>query len=175
MSPERQFPPFMTSRPTMQSTPIQMLPQSFITDVDIQRIVHTLRIYLRDKIRGLVQACVAEHVTPLLNKITELQLFVKNMSNKDAVLEQDLDDANQYSRRHCVIVSNVPENNGESTDDIIIQIAKDNGSNIVLSDADRSNRNGPPKRNAGKHRDIIVNYVEEQGIENQDHFHPETV
>ncbi|KAH3788085.1 hypothetical protein DPMN_166215 [Dreissena polymorpha] len=53
------------------------------------------------------------------------------MSNKVAVLEQDLDDANQYRRRHCVIVSNVPENKDESTDDIIMQIAKDNGSNIV--------------------------------------------
>ncbi|KAH3699730.1 hypothetical protein DPMN_074691 [Dreissena polymorpha] len=52
------------------------------------------------------------------------------MCNKVAVLEQDLGNANQYSRRHCVIVSNVPETEEESTDDII-QIAKDNGSNIV--------------------------------------------
>ncbi|KAH3857572.1 hypothetical protein DPMN_100182 [Dreissena polymorpha] len=48
MSPEKQFPPFMTSPPTMQSTPIQMLPPSFITDFDLQRIVHTLRISLND-------------------------------------------------------------------------------------------------------------------------------
>ncbi|KAH3751116.1 hypothetical protein DPMN_185661 [Dreissena polymorpha] len=128
-----------------------MLPLSFITDFDRQRIVHILRISLRDEICGLVQACVAKHVTPLLNEISKLKLSVTTMSNKVADLEQDLDNANQYSRRHCILVSNVPEDKDESTDDIILQIAKDNGANIVLSDINRSHRNGPPKRNGGKH------------------------
>ncbi|KAH3726177.1 hypothetical protein DPMN_052034 [Dreissena polymorpha] len=119
---------------------------SFITDFDLQRIVHTLRSSLRDEI-------------PLLNEISGLKLSVKTMCNQVAVLEQDLDDANQYSRRHCVIVSNVPENEDESTDGILKQIAIDNGSNIVLSDIDSSHRNGPPKKNDGKHRDIIVNFT----------------
>ncbi|KAH3819342.1 hypothetical protein DPMN_121075 [Dreissena polymorpha] len=139
MSPERQIPPFMTSPPTMQHQ--QMLPKSFITDFDLQRNVHTSRISLCDEIRGLVQAFVVKHVTPLLNEISELKLSVNTMSNKVAVLEQDLDDANQYSRRHCLIFSIVSENKDESTDDIIIHIAKDTGSNIVLSDIDRSHRN----------------------------------
>ncbi|KAH3823970.1 hypothetical protein DPMN_125795 [Dreissena polymorpha] len=38
MSPDKQFPPFITSPPTMQSTHIQMLPRSFITHFDLQRI-----------------------------------------------------------------------------------------------------------------------------------------
>ncbi|KAH3692595.1 hypothetical protein DPMN_193146 [Dreissena polymorpha] len=159
ISTERQIPPYMTTSPTMQSTPIQMMPQSYITDFDLQRIVHTLRISLRDEIRGLVQACVAEHVTPLVNELSVLKQSVTTLTNKIADLEQDMDNANQYSRRHCVIVSNVPENSDESTDDIILNIAKESGSNIILSDIDRSHRNGPPKRNDGKHRDIIVKFT----------------
>ncbi|KAH3896858.1 hypothetical protein DPMN_021040 [Dreissena polymorpha] len=81
ISPERQIPQYMTSPLTMQSTSIQMMPQSYITDLDLQRIVHTLRISLRDEIRGLGQACVAEHVTPLVNELSVLKQFVTTLTN----------------------------------------------------------------------------------------------
>ncbi|KAH3690208.1 hypothetical protein DPMN_194970 [Dreissena polymorpha] len=75
---------------------------------------------------------------PSGNEVSVLKQSVTTLTNKIADLEQDLDNANQYSRRHCVIVSNVPENSDESTDDIILNIAKESGSNIILSDIDRS-------------------------------------
>ncbi|KAH3700698.1 hypothetical protein DPMN_075675 [Dreissena polymorpha] len=85
ISPERQIPPCITSPLTMQSTPIQMMPQSNMTDFDLQRIVHTLRISLRYEIRGLVQACVAEHVTPLVNELSVLKQSVTILTNKKLI------------------------------------------------------------------------------------------
>jgi len=161
LSQLRHTPPYMVTPPMLQSTPVQgpYMPQPVLTDMDIHRIINSLRISLCEEIQGMVQAVVQEQVQPLRHEITDLRQSVSILSNKVAFLEHELDNTNQYSRRHCVLVSNVPETPDEDTNQIICDIAKQGGANIKESDIDRSHRNGPPKRKDGKRRDIIVKFT----------------
>jgi len=147
LSQLRHTPPYMVTPPMLQSTPVQghYMPQPVLTDMDI-RIINSLRISLREEIQFMVQAVVQEQVQPLRHEITDLRQSVSILSNKVAFLEHELDNTNQYSRRHCVLVSNVPETPDEDTNQIICDIAKQGGANIKESDIDRSHRNGPPKK-----------------------------
>lgn len=61
-----------------------------------------------------------------------------------AILESQADQADQYSR----------EMSEENTDDIVMKLAYDIGSPVVIHEIDRSHRIGIPKRK--KTRDIIV-------------------
>lgn len=56
---------------------------------------------------------------------------------------QTIEDLQQYTRRNCVIVSGVPEEKGENTDDKVIKLANEK-MDIPLdeTDLDRSHRTG---------------------------------
>ena len=66
----------------------------------------------------------------------------------------------------CVLISNVPEKTGESTDSQVIEVAQKADVNISLKDIDRSHRimrkaptpNSPPVPNP-KPRDIVVKFL----------------
>jgi len=150
-----------TIPPPLQSTPVQGhgQPSSFITDFDIQRIVQTLRMSLRNEIQSMVSATVAEHVAPLQNELVEMKNTIAKLNSKLAELETEVDNNNQYSRRHCVLISNIDEKQDESTDEIILNIAKDSGCSININDIDRSHRNGPKNSTNGKPRDIICKFT----------------
>jgi len=90
----------MVTPPMLQSTPVQgpYMPQPVLTDMDIHRIIKSLRITLREEIQGMVQAVVQEKVQPLRHEITDLRQSVSFISNKEAFLEHEIDNTNQYSR-----------------------------------------------------------------------------
>ena len=86
---------------------------------------------------------------------TELQKRVKT-------LESAVDAGEQYSRRNCLRVSGVKELTGESTDNIVLDIAEAIDVNIDIRDIDRSHRLGKPgtvDEPRTKPRDIIVKFV----------------
>ncbi|KAH3804000.1 hypothetical protein DPMN_132273 [Dreissena polymorpha] len=105
-----QTPVSFTIPSPLQSTPFQGhgQPTSFITDFDIQRIVQTLRVSLRNEIQSMVSATVAEQVVPLQNELAEMKNIIAKLNSKLADLETEVDNNNQYSRRHCVLIHMLP-------------------------------------------------------------------
>ena len=62
--------------------------------------------------------------------------------------------AEQYSRRNCIRISGIPEDDSEDTDDTVLHIARAMDVDLNVEEIDRSHRIGKPKTTTP--RDIIV-------------------
>jgi len=101
----------------------------------------------------MVNLAIKQEVKPLLTKISELKSRVHYH-------ESEMDASNQYSRRNCVLISNIDEHTGEDTNTIAIKVAKEGSLTIEPSDIDRSHKIGKPGEK--KSRDIVVKFVSYQ-------------
>ncbi|XP_069109209.1 uncharacterized protein [Argopecten irradians] len=118
----------------------------------------------------------SESMDKLIDKLLNNSLFCKSIhakldipnTVKDAtkpLLEQlshltrRVDDLEQYSRRTCLKVAGIPEQSGENTDDLLINLFKDK-LNIPLSyqDISRSHRVDSFRRSSNRPRDIIIRF-----------------
>jgi len=90
--PKTQSPPQLAGQcPTHQATG-----SSILTDLDIYKVVSSLRESHKDEIQAMVNIAIKEDVKPLLTKISELKSRIH-------YLESEMDASNQYSRRNCVL------------------------------------------------------------------------
>ena len=93
-------------------------------------------------------------------KIEGLERKNKLLNEKNQDLTDRLDDLEQYSRRNCLLLHGVREDEEENTDEIILStIATEIGININEEDIDRTHRLGKPNRRDGKPRPIIVKFT----------------
>jgi len=149
MPTQTQSPPQLAYQgPTHQATGT-----SILTDLDIYKVVSSLRESLKDEIQPMVNLAIKQEGKPLLTEISELKSRVH-------YLESETDASNQYSRRNCVLISNIGEHTGEDTNTFAIKVAKEGGLTIEPSDNDRSHRIGKPGKK--KSRDIVVKFVSYQ-------------
>ena len=75
--------------------------------------------------------------------ISGLQNEVSALNKKVSHLEKQVDDQEQYSRRNCLLLHGIDEDQDESTDAKVINIVKDKLEiEISASDIDRSHRIG---------------------------------
>ena len=90
------------------------------------------------------------------------------MAVKVRKLEIELEDAQNYSRRNCLLIHGVKEVRGEKTDTKVLEIInKELGVELAVDDIDRSHRIGKPdsnkkpktRNNKDKTRPIIVKVV----------------
>ena len=98
-----------------------------------------------------------EKIKNLENKLDEKnqELITENQSINDR-----LDGLEQYSRRHCLLLHGVREDEEENTDEVILtKIAEEMGIQINEEDIDRTHRLGKPNRRDGKPRPIIVKFT----------------
>ena len=74
-------------------------------------------------------------------------------------LEKKSDDSEQYSRRNCLLVHGVEEQEQENTDNIVLNVIKEHlDIELSVKDLDRSHR--IVKRNSSsKRRPIIVKFI----------------
>ena len=79
-------------------------------------------------------------------------------------LEKAVDQGEQYSRRNCLRITGVPEEATENTDEIVLKLAFDLGTDIRLSDIDRSHRFGRIDSARARPRDIIVKFATRQKL-----------
>ena len=94
-----------------------------------------------------------KEIEVLSKKVDELERF-KGHANSS------LDNAEQYSRRSCLRISGVKSTTGESTGDIVLDIAKACNVDLSLFDIDRSHRILPRKSTSKTSPpDIIVKFV----------------
>ena len=127
---------------------------------------------LKDTFRGeiveLVNSVVDGVLKGLHDKMSSLEsanssLLQENtaLSKRVAVLERQVEQSEQYSRRNNLRISGLVEGTEqpENTDDIIMKMASDIGSDIQLADVDRSHRVGDPKKARVRPREIIVKFA----------------
>ena len=104
-----------------------------------------------DIIKEHMQAAVAEAMAERDAKISALEEELRDT-------RQQLNELEQYSRRLCINVSNIPEGGvNESTDQLVIDTAKLAGVTVTKDDLDRTHRVGAAK--PGKNRNIVARFV----------------
>ena len=90
-------------------------------------------------------------------EIAELKEDLTSLKEKFFQVDKTLDRQEQYSRRNCLLVYGMEENNNEDTDQEIINIVKnDLGEEITIHDIDRTHRLGKRKLDNNVPRPIIV-------------------
>ena len=92
-----------------------------------------------------------ELIKNLLKDVNDMAGIIDNLS-------LGLDRQEQYSRRNCLLLHNIPETSNENTDDLVIKtINEELLEAITINEIDRSHRLG--KSQAGKIRPVIVKFA----------------
>lgn len=112
---------------------------------------------------------IKNHVNEMKIKTLEdekqnLEAKIENISND---LEREIDDHAQYSRRNCLLLHGVPENDDDDIDEILNETFNNKlNLNISVKDwVDRAHRIGKPKNgrvtrnNKPKVRPIIIKFI----------------
>ena len=90
--------------------------------------------------------------------IKNLRKDVNDMAGIVDNLSLGLDRQEQYSRRNCLLLHNIPETSNENTDDLVIKTVNEELLEaITINEIDRSHRLG--KSQAGKIRPVIVKFA----------------
>ncbi|KAF0287561.1 hypothetical protein FJT64_014026 [Amphibalanus amphitrite] len=106
---------------------------------------------LREKLLApIISQCVAEALQTRDREIEQLRAQLSAAQN-------DVDSLEQYSRRNSLMITGLPESARESTDALVIDLAKAAGVTVTVADLDRSHRVGPPRRD--RPRQIIAKFV----------------
>lgn len=143
-----------------------------LCDDDIKRITLNMTAALKMELPTMISDVVDNVVKKLNSRFDELDLKNKSLENKVAELEERLlvaetkqDRSDQYSRRNFLRISGIPEQMGESTDQIVLDVAEAVGAQLSIDEIDRSHRSRPikPTTNGGnpnpRPRDIIVKFI----------------
>ena len=130
-----QFPSAAMFMPTPSQTPSQLsfqtpTHQTILTDLDICKVVSSLKESLKDELIAMVRLTIQQELQPLLSEIFQFKSRVHH-------LESEMNASNQYSRRNCVLISNIEEHTGEDTNTIAINVAKEGGLTITPGEIDR--------------------------------------
>ena len=140
--------------PTITIPPSEMLKLSEL----LKDTFHTEIVGIVDNIvKGVIMG-LQERITSLEKSNKDLKDTNVSLTARVTFLEAQADQAEQYSRRNCLRISGVPETPDESTDNIVMSIANDIGSDIRIHDIDRSHRVGNRKRKRATPREIIVKF-----------------
>lgn len=141
------------------------MPHLTIPQSEIAKISEMLKDTFRGEIVGMVDSIVKGVLSGLTERISSLEkenidLKQQNASltSRVATLEKAVDQGEQYSRRNCLRITGVPEEATENTDDIVLKLATDLGTDVQLNDIDRSHRVGRVSAARTRPRDIIVKF-----------------
>ena len=95
--------------------------------------------------------------------VKELMRENEKLKERVKTLETRVDDANQYSRRTCLTIANIPESEEkderEDTDLLVLELAHDMGVKLSPCDIGRSHRLTPANKKKKGPRDIVVRFV----------------
>ena len=75
-------------------------------------------------------------------------------------LQKKMDRQEQYSRRNCILIHGLKEENNEITDDRVLELFKDElTEDVLLVDLDRAHRIGQKRDSNNKLRPVIVKFA----------------
>ena len=93
-------------------------------------------------------------------KIKELEETIDILTEKNKSLTSDVDELEQYSRRNCLLLHGVQENENKNTDDIVLKtMSEELNIEIKENDLVRTHRIGNRNRKDGQPRAIIVKFT----------------
>ena len=93
--------------------------------------------------------------------IKDLREEVSSFKNEHKQLKSDVENQEQCSRRNCLLVHGIPEEQGESTDSIILNVINEHlEEELTEDDIERIHRVGKPKQNKRTRRPIITKFVQ---------------
>ena len=92
-------------------------------------------------------------------QISELKNEVKYLNEKVERMDRSLDRHEQYSRRNCLLIHGVKENEKEDTDEVVIEFfEKEMEEKLSANDIDRSHRLGK-EQSGTRPRPIIIKFT----------------
>ena len=132
-------------------------PESPIMKALTYALITPLRAAIREEMKTHKESIgkLTEEISSLKTELTEKNNYIAN-------LESRVDDLEQYSRRNCLMITGIPENENEKTDEVVLDMARNQlKAAIDASDIDRSHRipGGPVRRNTDRPRNIIVKFT----------------
>ena len=136
-----------------------------LKESDLKTIANVLKEAFDPKLTEMVNSIVTGVIEGLQLQIKKLQKENKDLLERVAKLEIRADVAEQYSRRNCLRIAGVPENEAEDTDTYMIDLSKAIGADVTLDDIERSHRVGKPpstvsfSERVNRPRDIIVKFA----------------
>ena len=136
-----------------------------LRECDIKQISDVLKTSFKDDLREELTKTVKDIVAGVLSGLSEQ---IKSLTEENENLRKENTDmkarvdkfetaaevAEQYSRRNCIRISGIPEDDSEDTNDTVLQVARAMDVDLNIEEIDRSHRIGKPKTT--KPRDIIV-------------------
>ena len=92
-------------------------------------------------------------------EIKNLKSEVRILKKENEDLEKQMDEQEQYSRRNCLLLHGVAEEQDEETDKVSVDVIKKNMDlDIDETDLDRTHRLGKPREVGAKPRPIIIKF-----------------
>ena len=92
--------------------------------------------------------------------IATLQSELKSASMKVEDLEKKMDRQEQYSRRNCILIHGLKEEQNKSTNDRVLELFREElNEDILLVDLDRTHRIGKKRHSNSKPRPVIVKFA----------------
>ena len=94
-----------------------------------------------------------DNISKLTEEISSLKTELTEKNNYIANLESRVDYLEQYSTRNCLVITGIPENENEMTDEVVLDMSRNQlKAEIDASDIDWSHRipGGPVRRNTDR-------------------------
>ena len=92
--------------------------------------------------------------------IKDLREEVSSLKNGHEQLKSDVENQEQYSRRNCLFVRGIPEEQGEGTDSIVLNAINEHfEEDLTEDDIERTQGVGKPKQNKKTPTPIIIKFV----------------
>ena len=122
---------------------------NILSDNDVLRVAMKVKAIMMEEIETLVKLKVNEATAELKQDVkflkdenSKLKDEIKKLEN---TCKSNIDDLEQYSRRSCVRISGIKEEEGENTDELVLNLARRVSADIRPEDLDRSHRVGRPR------------------------------
>ena len=125
----------------------------------LKRLVNALKTTLVDEITPIITKNVTENVREYIDfELQSRDEHIATLENKVQILLNQQDEAEQYSRRNCLIFHGIEESENENTNDKIMALCEQKLKvKVDCKDIDRSHRLGPRKDK--KSRGVIVKFT----------------
>lgn len=122
-----------------------------------EELLRKLANLVRDSVVAELQSTIDRNTAVIENLQVALAERDNTIKQLEAKLDKKTDELEQYQRRQCLRIFGVKEEEGENTDDIVLDVAKKVGVDITIADIDRSHRVG--RKGGEKPRPVIVKFV----------------
>lgn len=134
------------------------MPQFSLSETDVMRIAMKTKTLLAKDIELIVSTKVALAVQPFQSQLSSMQSELNSVKSELETLKGSIEKANikhddleQYSRRSCLRISGIPEEDpSEDVFSLVLELSHTIGADIRPADIDRAHR-------VGKMHDIPIN------------------